>query len=362
MTLATTDSRFSYSGDGVTVAFSFPRKYVESADLVVTLRLASNGAETAQTLSTHYTVTGAGLSNGIYASATVTFVTAPSALYQVVIARRPGLTQGFAFDSEASPLPALNRADDRLYMALQAELNDGVRVSRGTLETFSPILPEVPAADGIHYALSLNSARTAFVWLTSLTGATVSSAWSAVITASTLALGRAAMGFSSFFDGLIASADLAGFITNLGGASAVRSAIGAPAATDYASAAEMETGTAIDRIVSPGRQDRHPSAAKAWCQGSIAAAVGASYNVAGIGDNGTGNFTVNFTNAFSSTNYAAVCGIDVDATSNARFTNVHSKGTTGVSVETFYVSSTGAVATPDESGVDSWSVVCFGDR
>jgi hypothetical protein len=49
--------------------------------------------------------------------------------------------------------------------------------------------------------------------------------------------------------------------------------------------------------------------AKAWVnfngQGTVA--IIASYNVSSITDNGTGDYTVNFTNAFVDTNYVVVC-------------------------------------------------------
>jgi hypothetical protein len=46
--------------------------------------------------------------------------------------------------------------------------------------------------------------------------------------------------------------------------------------------------------------------AKAWVcwNGTGTPAIRASYNVSSITDNGTGDFTVNFTNAFTDTNYA----------------------------------------------------------
>jgi hypothetical protein len=47
--------------------------------------------------------------------------------------------------------------------------------------------------------------------------------------------------------------------------------------------------------------------AKAWVNfnGTGTVAIRAGYNVSSITDNGTGNYTVNFTNAFSDTNYSA---------------------------------------------------------
>jgi hypothetical protein len=48
--------------------------------------------------------------------------------------------------------------------------------------------------------------------------------------------------------------------------------------------------------------------AKAWVNfnGTGTVAIRASYNVSSITDNGTGQYTVNFTNAFADVNYSAV--------------------------------------------------------
>jgi uncharacterized protein (AIM24 family) len=58
--------------------------------------------------------------------------------------------------------------------------------------------------------------------------------------------------------------------------------------------------------------------AKAWVNfdGTGTVAIRASYNVSSITDNGTGDYTVNFTTAFADTNYAAV------VTSNALASSV----------------------------------------
>ncbi len=47
--------------------------------------------------------------------------------------------------------------------------------------------------------------------------------------------------------------------------------------------------------------------AKAWVNfnGTGTVAIRSSYNISSITDNGTGNYTVNFTNAMTDTNYAA---------------------------------------------------------
>jgi hypothetical protein len=72
-----------------------------------------------------------------------------------------------------------------------------------------------------------------------------------------------------------------------------------------ATQADQETGTSIVTTVTPGRQHYHASATKAWVvfNGTGTPAINASYNVTSITDNGTGDYTVNFTTSFSSANY-----------------------------------------------------------
>ena len=50
--------------------------------------------------------------------------------------------------------------------------------------------------------------------------------------------------------------------------------------------------------------------ALAWVNfnGTGTVAIRSSYNVSSITDNGTGNYTINFTNALADANYSPVCG------------------------------------------------------
>jgi hypothetical protein len=71
------------------------------------------------------------------------------------------------------------------------------------------------------------------------------------------------------------------------------------AVTTYAAAAaDMEAATAITAYTSPGRQERHPSAAKAWVyfEGDAATpdSTKVGYNIGTIVDNGTGSYTIPF--------------------------------------------------------------------
>ena len=73
-----------------------------------------------------------------------------------------------------------------------------------------------------------------------------------------------------------------------------------------ATQANQETATSTTTLVTPGRQQYHPSAAKAWIQCNNSGAIAGSYNVASIADTGTGVVTVTLTTAFSSTSYSVL--------------------------------------------------------
>jgi hypothetical protein len=81
-----------------------------------------------------------------------------------------------------------------------------------------------------------------------------------------------------------------------------------------ASQAQMETATSAVTFVSPNAMKWHPGVAKAWAYwhgtetGTITAL--ASLNVANVVRNGEGDYTVNFSTAFSSTAYGGIvfCG------------------------------------------------------
>lgn len=104
-------------------------------------------------------------------------------------------------------------------------------------------------------------------------------------------------------------------ITKKDGTAVVASGISA------ASQAEQETGSSTSVATTPGRQQFHPSAAKAWINwnGTGTPAVRASYNMDGstpITDNGTGDYTLNIGADMSSSSYAVAlaCNSNVGST------------------------------------------------
>ena len=129
MTVSSTTTKNSYSGDGSTTTFAYAFKIFADADLTVILRSAA-GTETVQTLTTNYTVTNAGNASG----GNVVFVTAPASGVTVVIRRNMAQTQSTDYTAN-DPFPAESHEDalDRLTFIAQQqqeELDRSIKLSR----------------------------------------------------------------------------------------------------------------------------------------------------------------------------------------------------------------------------------------
>ncbi|NGX96786.1 MAG: hypothetical protein G4V63_16695, partial [Candidatus Afipia apatlaquensis] len=70
-----------------------------------------------------------------------------------------------------------------------------------------------------------------------------------------------------------------------------------------ATQAEMQAATGSTQMVTPRRVKDSPFAAKAWVKWGVTTTIDASQGVSSITDNGTGDWTVNWSTAFSSANY-----------------------------------------------------------
>jgi hypothetical protein len=104
------------------------------------------------------------------------------------------------------------------------------------------------------------------------------------------------------------------------GAAAAAAGSGFTAATQT----EQEAASSTSVGVTPGRQQYHPSAAKAWVEWNAETpAVRASYNVTSLTDNGAGDTTVNFTTAFSSGDYAFALSHGVESTAGDARGRIH---------------------------------------
>ena len=113
MTVSSSTSSVSYSGNGATTGFSYTFKIFADSDLVVSLKNNTTGVSTTQTLTTDYTVSGAGSDSG----GNVTFVTAPPSGNTVIIRRVLPYTQETDY-TENDPFPAAAHEDalDKLTM------------------------------------------------------------------------------------------------------------------------------------------------------------------------------------------------------------------------------------------------------
>jgi len=131
MTVSSTTVKNSYSGNSSTTVFAYTFKIFADTDLEVIIR-SSTGTETTKTLTTHYTVSGAGDASG--GNVTFTSGNTPATGETVVIRR--GVPQTQAIDYIANdPFPAESHEEglDRATMTIQQmqeELDRSFKVSR----------------------------------------------------------------------------------------------------------------------------------------------------------------------------------------------------------------------------------------
>ncbi len=142
MTVSTTTSRVEYAGNGATTAFAAPFYFLANGDLKV------YQAGVLKTITTHYTVSGAGNPAG----GTVTFLAAPAAGEDVVIFRDPAITQTTDYaPNDPFPAESHERALDRLTMIAQRNrdlLERSFTLADSTTGTIDTTLPD-PSADKV---------------------------------------------------------------------------------------------------------------------------------------------------------------------------------------------------------------------
>lgn len=118
MTVNSSTTKVSYSGDGNATVFAYTFKIFADADLTVIVRTDATGAESTKTLTTDYTVSGAGNTGG----GNVTMVTAPATGETLVIKRSLALTQSTDYVAN-DPFPAAAHEDalDKLTFIAQQQ-------------------------------------------------------------------------------------------------------------------------------------------------------------------------------------------------------------------------------------------------
>ena len=145
MTIETTANRISYTGSGTTGPFSFPYYFLADGDLTVIKTTIADGTEATLTLTTDYTVSGAGEAAG----GSVTLVATLSSSYKLTIIRDPDILQPADYPAnDRFPAATHEEALDRATMILQ-RLKDLIdrsfRLSDGDVSGISLILSNLGA-------------------------------------------------------------------------------------------------------------------------------------------------------------------------------------------------------------------------
>jgi hypothetical protein len=156
MTISSTTVRNSYSGDGSTTTFSYTFKIFQDSDIQVIIR-SSTGTETTKTITTHYTVTGAGNSGG--GSVVFTSGNIPTSTQTVVLRRNIPQTQAIDYIAN-DPFPAESHEEglDRATMAiqqLQEEVTRSIKLSKTNTMTSTEFT--VAAADRANKILAFDT-------------------------------------------------------------------------------------------------------------------------------------------------------------------------------------------------------------
>ena len=156
MTVSTTIIKNSHNGNGSTTNFAYQFKILQDSDLTVIIR-SSTGTETTKSLSTHYTVAGAGDASG--GSITFTTGNTPASGETVVIRRNVPQTQAIDYIAN-DPFPAETHEEglDRATMVAQQvseEADRSIKLSRTNTMTSTEFT--VGATDRANKILAFDS-------------------------------------------------------------------------------------------------------------------------------------------------------------------------------------------------------------
>lgn len=334
----------SYTGNGVTTSFAYSFRILDEDDLLVTV----DGVT--KTITTDYTVSGVGDAGG----GNVVFVAAPASAAAIVIARDRDYKRDTDYQRNGSFDEETVDADfDGLVMLIQQLYADRLRGFKAPLEvTADQVLTSAMWAARASTFLGFNASGTFGVYGIADFDGVVASAFVltlvddtdadsfvqtlvAALTAETspaandvLLIGDTSesKGNKMTFENVLKVVNAltedttpdpaADFVLTYDASGAVaKKALPnnlVPAASDtyagrieVAVQSEMEAATSTTLAVTPGRLRYHPGAAKWWADWDNTGAVAVSHNVTSVTDNGTGDWTVNLTNNYSSGNHAA---------------------------------------------------------
>ena len=156
MTVSSTTTKRSASGDGSNDTFSYNFKIFDDDDITVIIRTDSTGAETTKTKTTHYTVTGVGSASGgnvVFTSGNI-----PASGETVVLLRTTARTQLTDYVAN-DPVPAATHEDalDKLtfiVQELEEEIGRAIKVSKTNIIATSEFTTS--AADRANKLLSFD--------------------------------------------------------------------------------------------------------------------------------------------------------------------------------------------------------------
>jgi hypothetical protein len=144
MTVSSSVNKVTYSGNSATTVFPVNYYFLENSHLQVIL--VSNNVETVQTITSQYTVTGAGNPAG----GSVTMLTPPPTGTQLIIVRNVPATQETDYlANDPFPAESHERALDKLTMLVQQvelDADRALKIPLSSLPTTSTELP-VPSAN-----------------------------------------------------------------------------------------------------------------------------------------------------------------------------------------------------------------------
>jgi microcystin-dependent protein len=251
MTVSTTATRTTYTGDATTTAFAVPFVFFGADELQVVERVIATGGETVLTRGTHYTVSGG---NG--AIGTVTALSAPAATVQWTIRRVTARTQLVDYlTGDAFPAETHERALDRLVALIQ-EIEDSVlRSLRAPIgDAAIADMPASPARASRYLAFDASgqpiaASSTPGTAVVSTFGASLIDDLTAAAARTTLGLGALATAASVGTADITANAVTVAKLAREGTSGQVLTSNGAGADPSYqtiASAASVPTGAILD--------------------------------------------------------------------------------------------------------------------
>jgi hypothetical protein len=350
MTISSTYTPAQFSGNDVAVAFAFTFKTFDQADLVVVLT-SSAGTEATQTITTEYTVAlNADQNNN--PGGTVTMLTAPATGETLTIARELDALQETDIANGGGFYPeVLEDALDRLTMLSQQNSDILARSLRSSVAGGSVgDLPTV--ADRASKYLAFDANGDPVATSSTGTGPVISTFAETLLDDTTAAAARATLGVAIGTNVQAYNATLAAIAAQAEAANKIQyyTADNTPALLDFKDednmASDSPTAVPSQQSVKAYADTKTTLAAtaaadwapKAWIRfnGTGTPAIVSSYNVASITDNGTGDYTINFTTPFANTNYCLIGTADsqIGSTNATRSVEIHTLSVGSARIQT----------------------------